>query len=242
MVEHDKVGVATRHDAAALILDVCRARRHLSCHANGDIGAGDAPVDDVLDALGKREHRAGNALAVGEPAQVVLHDDVHATTGVAALGHAAATQAVGDEHRVLPALCLQQRLDGGRVYVSLPSQMICGVGLGRGHGSAHDTGLTVMQPALAVIGMRKAAGTGVDGGDALIVGGVGVTDAGHHTLGVQSSRISSGTVALGRHGALNDATARSLLPLIEDLLGGIDKISGVRARPTCFMVKKGPSR
>ena len=84
-----------------------------------------------------------------------------------------------------------------------------------------------MQPALAVIGMRKAAGTGVDGGDALIVGGVGVTDAGHHTLGVQSSRISSGTVALGRHGALNDATARSLLPLIEDLLGGIDKISGV---------------
>ena len=54
-----------------------------------------------------------------------------------------------------------------------------------------------------------------------------MTDAGHHTLGVQSSRISSGTVALGRHGALNDATARSLLPLIEDLLGGIDKISGV---------------
>ena len=31
----------------------------------------------------------------------VLHDDVHATTGVAAFGHAAATQAVGDEHRVL---------------------------------------------------------------------------------------------------------------------------------------------
>lgn len=123
-------------------------------------------------------------------------------------------------------LCLQQRLDGGRVYVLAVTDDL-GVGLGRGHGSAHDTGLTVMQPALAVIGMRKAAGTGVDGGDALIVGGVGVTDAGHHTLGVQSSRISSGTVALGRHGALNDATARSLLPLIEDLLGGIDKISGV---------------
>ena len=84
-----------------------------------------------------------------------------------------------------------------------------------------------MQPALAVIGMRKAAGTSVDGGNALIVGGVGVTDAGHHTLGVQSSRISSGTVSLGRHGALNDATARSLLPLIEDLLGGIDKICRV---------------
>ena len=84
-----------------------------------------------------------------------------------------------------------------------------------------------MQPALTVIGMRKAAGTGVDGGDALIVGGVGVTDAGHHTLGIQSSRISSGTVALGRHSALNDATTRSLLPLIEDLLGGIDKISRV---------------
>ena len=226
MVEHDKVGVATRHDAAALILDVRRASRHLGCHANGDIGAGDAPVDDVLDALGKREHRAGNALAVGEPAQVVLHDDVHATTGVAALGHAAATQAVGNEHRVLPALGLQQRLDGSRVNVLAVTDDL-GVGLGRGHGSAHDTGLTVMQSALAVIGMRKAAGTGVDGSDALIVGGVGVTDAGHHTLGVQSSRISSGTVALGRHGALNDATTRSLLPLIEDLLGGIDKVSGV---------------
>ena len=84
-----------------------------------------------------------------------------------------------------------------------------------------------MQPALAVIGMRKAAGTGVDGGDALIIGGVGVTDAGHHALGVQRSRISSGTVALGRHGALNDATTRSLLPLVEDLLRGVNQISGV---------------
>lgn len=101
---------------------------------------------------------------------------------------------------MLPALCLQQRLDGGRVYVLAVTDDL-GVGLGRGHGSTHDTGLAVMQPALAVIGMCKAAGTGVDGGDALIVGGVGVTDAGHHTLGVQSSRISSGTVALGGHGA-----------------------------------------
>lgn len=42
MVEHDKVGVATRHDAAALILDVRGACRHLGCHADGDIGAGDA--------------------------------------------------------------------------------------------------------------------------------------------------------------------------------------------------------
>ena len=226
MVEHDKVGVATRHNAAALTLDVRGACRHLGCHANGDIGAGDAPVDDVLNALGKREHRAGNALAVGEPAQVVLHDDVHAATGVAALGHAAAAKAVGDEHRMLPALCLQQRLDGGRVHVLAVTDDL-GVGLGRGHGSTHDTGLTVMQPALAVIGMRKAAGTGVDGGDALIVGGVGVTDAGHHTLSVQSSRISSGAVALGGHGALNDATARSLLPLVENLLGGVNQVSGV---------------
>ena len=84
-----------------------------------------------------------------------------------------------------------------------------------------------MQTALAVIGVRKAAGAGIDGGDALIVGGVGVTDAGHDALRVQSSRISSGTVALGRHGALNDATTRSLLPLIEDLLGGVDQVSGV---------------
>ena len=150
MVEHDKVGVATRHDAAALILDVRGACRHLGCHANGDIGAGDAPVDDVLDALGKREHRAGNALAVSEPAQVVLHDDVHATAGVAALGHAAAAQAVGDEHRMLPALGLQQRLDGGRVNVLAVTDDL-GVGLGRGHGSTHDTGLAVMQPALAVM-------------------------------------------------------------------------------------------
>ena len=127
---------------------------------------------------------------------------------------------------MLPALCLQQRLDGSGVYVFAITDDL-GVGLGRGHGSTHDTGLTVMQPALAVIGMRKAAGTGVDGGDALIVGGVGVTDAGHDALGVQSSRISSGTVALGRHGALNDATTRSLLPLVEDLLGGIDQVSGV---------------
>ena len=206
MVEHDKVGVATRHDAAALILDVRRASRHLGCHANGDIGAGDTPIDNVLDALDKRKHRAGNALAIGKPAQVVLHDDVHAATGVAALGHAAAAKAVGDEHRMLPALCLQQRLDGSRVYVFAVTDDL-GVGLGRGHGSAHDAGLTVMQPALAVIGVRKAAGTGVDGGDALIVGGVGVTDAGHHTLSVQSSRISGGTIALGRHGALDDAAA-----------------------------------
>lgn len=117
-------------------------------------------------------------------------------------------------------------LDGGRVYVLAVTDDL-GVGLGRGHGSTHDTGLTVMQTALAVIGMRKAAGTGIDSGDALIVGGVGVTDAGHHALGVQSSRISSGTVALGGHGALNDATARSLLPLVENLLGGVNQVSGV---------------
>ena len=75
--------------------------------------------------------------------------------------------------------------------------------------------------------MRKAAGTGVDGGDALIVGGVGVTDAGHDALRVEGGSIGSSAIALGRHSALNDATARSLLPLIEDLLGGIDKISRV---------------
>lgn len=127
---------------------------------------------------------------------------------------------------MLPALCLQQRLDGGRVNVLAVTDDL-GVGLGRGHGSAHDTGLTVMQPALTVIGMRKAAGTGVDGGDALIVGGVGVTDAGHHTLGIQSSRISSGAVALSGHSALDDTPTGSLLPLVEDLLGGVDQISGV---------------
>ncbi len=82
-----------------------------------------------LTPCSKREHRAGNALTVGEPAQVVLHDDVHATAGVAALGHAAATQAVGDEHRMLPALCLQQRLDGGRVHVLAVTDDL-GVGLG----------------------------------------------------------------------------------------------------------------
>ncbi len=57
-----------------------------------------------------------------------------------------------------------------------------------------------MQPALTVIGMRKAAGTGIDSGDTLIVGGVGVTDAGHHALGVQSSRVDGGAAALVRLG------------------------------------------
>ena len=167
VVEHNKVGVTTRHDAAALILDVRGTSRHLGRHADGDIGAGDAPINDVLDALGKREHRAGDALAVGEPAQVVLHDDIHAAAGVAALGHTTAAQAIGDKHRVLPPLGLQQRLDGGRVHMLAVADDL-GVGLRRSHSGTHDTGLTVMQTALAVIGMRKAAGTGVDGGDALI--------------------------------------------------------------------------
>ena len=127
---------------------------------------------------------------------------------------------------MLPALCLQQRLDGGRVYVLAVTDDLS-VGLGRGHGSTHDTGLTVMQPALAVIGMRKAAGTGVDGGDALIVGGVGVTDAGHDALRVEGGSIGGSAIALSGHSALDDTSASSLLPLVEDLLGGIDQVSGV---------------
>ncbi len=84
-----------------------------------------------------------------------------------------------------------------------------------------------MQPALAVIGMRKAAGTGVDGGDALVIRGIRVTDAGHDTLRIEGSSISSGAIALGSHGALNDTSAGSLLPLVKDLLGGVNQVSGV---------------
>ena len=102
-----------------------------------------------------------------------------------------------------------------------------GIGVGRGHSGPDDTGLAVMEATLAVIGMRKAAGASIDGGGALIIGGIGVANAGHDTLGAQSRGVSGSAIALGRHGALDDATTRSLLPLIKDLLGGIDKISGV---------------
>ena len=102
-----------------------------------------------------------------------------------------------------------------------------GVGLGGGHSGTHNTGLAMMQAALAVVGVRKAAGTGVDGGDALIVGGVGVTDASHHALGVQGSSVGGGTVTLGGHSALDDATTGSLLPLVEDFLGRVNQIGGV---------------
>ena len=127
---------------------------------------------------------------------------------------------------MLPALSLQQRLDSGGVHMLAVADNL-GVGLGGGHSSAHNTGLAVMQTALAVIGVRKAASTGIDGGDALVIRGIRVTDAGHDTLSVQGGSIGSSTIALGGHGALNDTSAGSLLPLVEDLLGGVDQVSGV---------------
>ena len=201
-------------------------RRHLGGHANGDIGAGKTPVDHVLDALGKREHRAGNSRAIGEPAQVVLHDNVHAAAGVLALGHAAAAQAVSDEHRMLPALGLQQRLDGGRVHMLAVADDL-GIRVGRGHGSTHNAGLAMMKATLAVVGVRKAAGAGVNGRSALVIGSVGVANAGHDPLSAQRRGIGGSAVALSGHGALNDAPTGSLLPLVKDFLGRVDQIGGV---------------
>ena len=54
-----------------------------------------------------------------------------------------------------------------------------------------------------------------------------MADAGHYTLGVQGSCVRGSAVALGRHGALNDATAGSLLPLVKNFLGRINQKSGV---------------
>ena len=84
-----------------------------------------------------------------------------------------------------------------------------------------------MEATLAVIGMRKAAGASIDGGCALIIGGIGVANAGHDTLGAQSRGVSGSAVTLGRHGALDDTTAGGLLPLVKNFLGRVDQISGV---------------
>ena len=84
-----------------------------------------------------------------------------------------------------------------------------------------------MQTALAVIGVRKAAGAGIDGGNALIVGSVGVTDAGHDALRVEGGSIGGSAITLSGHGTLDDTSAGSLLPLVEDLLGGVNQVSGV---------------
>ena len=102
-----------------------------------------------------------------------------------------------------------------------------GIGVGRGHGSPDDTGLTVMEAALAVIGMRKAAGASIDGGGTLIIGGIRVANAGHDALCAQSRSISGSAIALGRHGALDDTTAGGLLPLVKNFLGRVNQISGV---------------
>ena len=75
--------------------------------------------------------------------------------------------------------------------------------------------------------MRKAAGAGIDSGGALIIGGIGVADAGHNALCAQSRGVGGGAVALGRHGALDDTAAGGLLPLVENFLGRIDQKSGV---------------
>ena len=127
---------------------------------------------------------------------------------------------------MLPALGLQQSLDGGRVHMLAVADDL-GIRVGGGHGSAHNARLTVMQAALAVVGMRKAAGARVDSRGALVIGSVGVTDASHHALGVQGSCVRGSSVALGRHGTLNDATAGSLLPLVKNFLGRINQKSGV---------------
>ena len=102
-----------------------------------------------------------------------------------------------------------------------------GIGVGRGHSGANNTGLTVMEAALAVIGMRKAAGASIDGGGTLIIGGIRVANAGHDALCAQSRSISGSTIALGRHGALDDSTAGGLLPLVKNFLGRVDQISRV---------------
>ena len=102
-----------------------------------------------------------------------------------------------------------------------------GIRVGRGHGSTHDAGLAMMQATLAIVGVREAAGAGVNGHSALVIGSVGVADASHHALGAQGCGVRGSAVALGRHGTLNDATAGSLLPLVKNFLGRINQKSGV---------------
>ena len=80
----------------------------------------------------------------------------------------------------------------------------------------------MMKATLAVVGVRKAAGAGVNGRSALVIGSVGVTDASHHALGVQGSCVGGSAVTLGRHRALDDASASSLLPLVKDILGRVN--------------------
>ena len=84
-----------------------------------------------------------------------------------------------------------------------------------------------MQTALAVVGMRKAAGASIDGGGALIIGGIGVANTGYDALCAQSRGVSSGSVTLGRHGALDDTTTGSLLPLVKNFLGRVNQKGGV---------------
>ena len=115
-------------------------------------------------------------------------------------------------------LGLQQGLDSSGVHVFAVANDL-GIGIGRGHSGADDTGLTVMQTTLAVVGMRKAAGASIDSGGTLIIGGIGVANAGHDALCAQSRGISGSAIALGRHGALDDTTAGGLLPLVKNFLG-----------------------
>ena len=127
---------------------------------------------------------------------------------------------------MLPALRLDERLDGSRHHVLAVADDL-GIGLGRRHGATGHTRVAMMQAALAVVGVNEAAGTGIHRGERLVIGSVRMPDGRYHAACIERRDVLERTILLSRKRALHDAAAGLLLPAIEDLDRGIDEELGV---------------
>ena len=127
---------------------------------------------------------------------------------------------------MLPALGAHECRARGRLHVVSVADELR-VGLVRGHGAAEHARLALVQAAHAVVGVHEYGGTGVNGGDALIVRGVGVTKRGHHALGSKARDVLGRLGVLGRQRALANEAARPALPLSKVIVRRWHQILGV---------------
>ena len=127
---------------------------------------------------------------------------------------------------MVPALGAHECRACGRLHVVAVADELS-VRLVRGHGAAKHARLALMQAAHAVVGVHEHGGTGINGGNALIVRGVGVTKRGHHALCGKARDVLWRLGVFGCQRTLANEAARPALPLREIVVRRRHQVLGV---------------